>query len=314
MTWQGLTLASAIAVAVLAGSAAWLYAPDKARADLERTYFGGRADYIEAAGIRLHVRDEGPRDAPAVVLLHGFGSSLLTWDAWAALLAADHRVVRFDLPGFGLTGPDPANDYSDQRAGDIMIALLDSLHIARATVVGNSLGGKIAWLFAVQHPSRVERLVLISPDGFASPGFDYGKTPDIPIVLRLLPYVLPRPMLRASLLPAYGAPARLTDATIDRYRDMMLAPGVRAAIVARTGQVMMQEPTPLLRQIKAPTLLLWGEKDGMIPFGNSADYLRAIPEATLVALPGLGHVPFEEAPAESFAPLRHFLGKALPHS
>ena len=301
-------------VAAIAGICVWLYAPDKARAALERQYFGGHADTIEAAGIRLNIRDEGPREAPAIILLHGFGSSLLTWDPWATLLATDHRVVRFDLPGFGLTGPDPADDYSDQRAGLILEALMDSLNIVRATVVGNSLGGKIAWLFAVQHPSRVERLVLISPDGFASPGFDYGKKPAVPIVLRLLPYVLPRPMLRASLLPAYGAPARLTDATIDRYRDMMLAPGVRAAIVARTGQVMLQEPTPLLRQIKAPTLLLWGEKDGMIPFGNSADYLRAIPNATLVALPGLGHVPFEEAPAESIVPLRQFLSQALPHS
>ena len=303
---------AAVLVIVLVALGWWLYAPDRTRAGLERQYFGGNASYVEVAGIRLHVLDEGKRDGPAVVLLHGFGSSLLTWDAWAARLAATHRVIRFDLPGFGLTGPDPANDYSDERAGLILVALLDRLGIARATVVGNSLGGKIAWLFAVQHPDRVEKLVLISPDGFASPGFEYGKEPEVPLVLRLLPYVLPRPLLRSSLAPAYADPTRLSEATVDRYRDMMLAPGVRAAIVARTGQVMLREPTALLRQIRAPTLLIWGEKDGMIPFRNAADYVRAIPGATLTALPGLGHVPFEEAPDEAFVPLAKFLDEVPP--
>ena len=302
-----LGILGSILAAALLGGGLWLYAPDQSRTALEARYFAGHAQSIEAAGIRLNVRDEGERDAPAVILLHGFGSSLLTWDAWAAPLARDHRVVRFDLPGFGLTGPDPANDYSDERAGIILAALMDRLGIGRATVVGNSLGGKIAWLFAVRHPDRVAKLVLISPDGFASPGFEYGKAPEIPFLLRLLPYVLPQPLLRASLLPAYADPARLTDATIRRYRDMMLAPGVRRAIIARTGQVLLQDPRPLLRQIQAPTLLLWGEKDGMIPFRNAADYLREIPNATLVALPGLGHVPFEEAPDEAFAPFSRFI-------
>jgi pimeloyl-ACP methyl ester carboxylesterase len=296
-----------VVLAALTGTGAWLYTADTPRAVLEQEYHVAPADYVEAAGVRLHVVESGPKDAPAIVMIHGFGSSLYTWDAWAALLSPKWRVVRFDLPGFGLTGPDPTGDYSDERSLAVLAALMDRLGLARATLIGNSIGGKIAWKFAVAHPNRVEKLVLVSPDGFASPGFEYGKKPDVPLMMKALPYVLPTPMLRMSLLPAYGNSAALTDAIVTRYRDMMLVPGVRAAMVARMGQVLMTDPLPLLRRIQAPTLLLWGRQDGMIPFANSADYLKAIPHSTLAALPGLGHVPQEESPATSLAPVLAFL-------
>jgi pimeloyl-ACP methyl ester carboxylesterase len=295
------------ALVIIAGAAFWLYAPDRDRAALEREYGVKPGDYVTVAGIRLHVVDQGPRDAPAIILLHGFGSSLQTWDAWAAALAKTHRVIRFDLPGFGLTGPDPTGDYSDARAMRIIVALMDQLGLAKASVIGNSLGGRLAWMFAADHPDRVDKLVLVSPDGFASPGFEYGRAPDVPLMMRALPYVMPRAMLRASLAPAYADPAHLTEPTLTRYSDMMRAPGVRGAILDRMRQSILQDPEPLLRRIQAATLLLWGRRDGMIPFANSTDYLRDLPHATLVELPDLGHVPFEEAPAESLPPVQNFL-------
>ncbi len=295
-----------LALAALIGGV-WLYAPDKPRAALEARYLNAAADYQEVAGLRLHVRDSGPRGAPALLLLHGFGASLHTWEPWAERLSTRYRVIRFDLPGFGLTGPDPTGDYSDRRSLQVLSALMDRLGVERASLVGNSLGGRIAWSFAAQNPGRVDRLVLISPDGFASPGFEYGKTPKVPAMLRLLPHVLPRPLLRMSLAPAYGDPKALADETVTRYRDLMLAPGVRRAIIARTEQVLLEDPGPLLGRIQAPTLLLWGERDAMIPVANAADYVRAMPHATLVRLPGLGHVPFEEAPDVSVEPVLRFL-------
>ena len=285
------------------------YAPDKSRADLEALYPG---DYRMVGGVRLRLRDTGPRDAPAVILLHGFGASLETWEPWAQDLSANFRVIRLDLPGFGLTGPDPAGDYSDARGGRILLGLMDQLGIARASLIGNSLGGRIAWNFAADHPSRVERLVLISPDGFASPGFDYDKAPETPLVMRALPYVAPRSMLRGNLAAAYADPEALSEATVTRYRDMMLAPCVRRAILARMAQTILRDPAPALARIAAPTLLLWGEKDGMIPVSNAADYLRHLPEATLVRLPKLGHVPFEEDPPISLPPVKHFLSGGPP--
>ncbi len=304
-------IAIVVLLLALTGGGAWLYTPDKSRAELEARYHVAPGDYIECAGMRLHVRDTGRRDGPVLIMLHGFGSSLDTWDAWATLLDPEYRVIRYDLPGFGLSGADPTGDYSDARDLAVLAALMDRMGVARATLIGNSLGGKLAWLFAVRYPERVERLVLISPDGFASPGFEYGRKPSVPAMLKVLPYTLPSFMVRMSLAPAYADSRALTDARVERYRDMMLAPGVRTAILARMQQVMLENPVPLLRRIAAPTLLLWGERDGMIPFSNANNYLHDIPGSTVVALPGLGHVPMEEAPARSLEPVKAFLARPL---
>ena len=191
----------------------------------------------------------------------------------------------------------------------LLLALMDQRGVARATLIGNSLGGRIAWTFAAKHPERTDKLVLISPDGFASPGFEYGKAPDVPMALQAMQYVLPKALLEMNLEPSYGDPSVLTPATVDRYHDLMLAPGARKALLGRMEQTVLVEPEPLLRSIKAPVLLLWGEKDALIPFSNAADYTRNLSDSRLVSFPALGHVPHEEAPVESLAPLRAFLAE-----
>jgi pimeloyl-ACP methyl ester carboxylesterase len=294
---------------VLLGAAIWLYTPDRPRGALESTYAAPPSAFVEVAGLRLHLRDTGPREAPAILMLHGFGASLHTWEDWARLLEADHRVIRLDLPGFGLTGADPTGDYTDARAIGVLRALMDRLGVARATLIGSSMGGRIAWVFAASHPDRVAKLVLLAPDGFASPGVAYGRRQEVPLLMRVLPYTLPASMLRANLAAAYADPARLSEATVQRTHDLMLAPGVRRAIIARMRQVVLPEPGPLLRRITAPTLLIWGEQDRMIPIANAQDYLAALPDARLVALPGIGHVPMEEAPEATIVPLRDFLSR-----
>ena len=297
-----------LAMLSLIGGGAWLYTPDKPRAELEAKYAAPPSEFLQVAGLRMHVRDTGPHDAPVVILLHGLGSSLHTWEPWARILSARYRVIRFDLPGFGLTGPDPTGDYSDARSVTVLAALMDALSVPRASLIGNSMGGKLAWQFAAEHPDRVDKLVLISPDGFASPGFEYGKKAEVPVVARLLPYTLPTWMLRMNLSPAYGDKARLTQDTVTRYRDLMLAPGVRRALLDRMGQVRLEPPEPMLRRIQAPTLLVWGEKDALIPFSNAQDYLKVVPNIRLVSFPDLGHVPQEEDPVRSLVPVEAFLG------
>lgn len=293
---------------MIGGALAWLYTPDKRRAALEKEYADPPSVFLDVAGIRLHVRDTGPRAAPSIVLLHGFGSSLHTWEDWARDLERDHRVIRYDIPGFGLTGADPSRDYTDGRSVAVLVALMDRLGVTRASIIGNSMGGRIAWTFASLNPERTEKLVLIAPDGFASSGREYGATPKVSLMIRTLPYVLPSFMLRASLAPAYANADGMTDALFRRYRDMMLAPGVRGAIVDRMSQQVLVDPVPLLQRIEVPTLLMWGEKDGVIPFANSADYLQALPHATLAALPGIGHLPQEEA-SDTVRVLREFLDR-----
>lgn len=286
-------------------------APDKSRAELEPLYPG---EYRLVDGVRLRLRDTGPAHAPAIVMLHGFASSLETWEPWAQLLSARFRVVRFDLPGFGLSGLDPTGDYSDAREVSILAELMRILGVERATLVGSSMGGRIAWSFAARHPDRVSRMVLVSPDGFANPGFPHDRAPAASAVLRALtPYFAPpASLLRLALAAAYGRPEALSQATLKRYRDLLLAPGVRRAITSRMEQMSLRDPAPVLARIEAPTLLIWGEKDSVIPIGAAKAFLHDLVRATLVRLPGLGHVPFEEDPLASFAPLQKFLADARP--
>lgn len=291
--------------------ALWLWTPDESRALLALRYLAAPGDLLQVKDWRLHLRESGPKDAPAVVLIHGFGASLHTWEPWAQALSADFRVIRFDLPGSGLSEPDPAGDYSDARSLALLTAILDQLGINRAHLVGHSIGGRIAWTFAARHPGRISRLVLIAPDGFASPGFEYGKPAAVPALLGVMRYVLPKPLLRMNLAPAYANPEVLTDELTTRYHDLMRAPGARDALLARLQQTVLLDPVPLLKSIQAPTLLVWGERDEMIPFANSAEYLTAVPDIRRVAVPGVGHLPQEEAPLASIEVVHSFLRTGL---
>lgn len=285
----------------------WLWTPDLPRAELEARYLAAPGDMRTVGPWRLHVRDSGPRDAPVVVLLHGFGSSLQTWDAWAEGLQQTRRVVRLDLPGSGLSPPDPDHDYSDARSLQLLLALLDDLGVQRASWVGHSMGGRIAWTLAARHPERTERLVLVAPDGFASFGFEYGKPMDVPASWGLMRHVLPQAVLRMNLQAAYAQPQSLTDALTTRYHALLRAPGARQAMLDRQAQTVLQPPLPLLRQIRAPTLLVWGEADAMIPLAHAQDYLQAIPGSRLAAFAATGHLPQEEAAQASLQAVAAFL-------
>lgn len=301
------TLVIAVLSIVLVGGALLLWTPDKSRRSLEEKYLNDPGEMIEVAGARLHVRESGPKEAPAVIMLHGFGASLQTWEPWARSLERDYRVIRFDLPGSGLSEPDPGGDYSDARSMAVLRALMDRLGVSRAVLIGNSIGGRIAWTFAALNPDRVTKLVLISPDGFESPGIAYGQKQAVPATIKLMQFVLPETLVRINLEAAYGDPAKLTDETVRRYYDLMRAPGVRAAMIARLEQTVREDPEPLLRSLRAPVLLVWGEKDALIPFSNAADYARVLPRSSLAAFPKLGHVPQEEAPEDTLTVARSFL-------
>jgi pimeloyl-ACP methyl ester carboxylesterase len=296
-----------LALTALSVLSFWLWTPDLPRTQLEARYLAAPADLRQIGPWRLHVRDTGPRQGPVVVLLHGFGASLQTWDAWAQGLSPSHRVIRLDLPGSGLSAPDPDRDYSDARSLQMLVSLLDELDVPRASIVGHSMGGRIAWTFAARHPDRTDRLVLVAPDGFASFGFEYGKAMDVPTSLSLMRHVLPKPLLRMNLQAAYAQPETLTDALATRYHELLRAPGARQAMLDRLQQTVLQEPLPMLRQIRAPTLLVWGEADAMIPFSNARDYVQAIAGSRLLSWPGVGHLPQEEAAQASLQAVADFL-------
>jgi len=255
----------------------WLWTPDKSRSILQAKYLNAPGDIVEILGTHLHVRDSGAKTSPAIILLHGFGSSLQTWDAWASVLQNDHRVVRFDLPGSGLSEPDPTGDYTDARTLALIGALMDRLQIDQASVIGNSIGGRIAWKFAAEYPQRVRKLVLISPDGFRKRRLWLWRQAHRP-GQHQTDAIFPAQNACSSIdRVSLWQSSALTEETLDRYYDLMRAPGVRQAMIERMEQTVLLDPEPLLRKISAPTLLVWGEKDALIPFGKRRRLLARHP-------------------------------------
>ena len=295
-------------IAFILLAALYLWTPDKSKAELEKIYGSPQTAYVSALGVQLHYQDTGPsKNAIPILFLHGFGASLQTWDTWAQALSDEYRVISVDLPGFGLTGEDPSGIYTDQRSVEVLEAFLKELNIPKAVLVGNSMGGKFAWQFAARYPNQVSKLVLISPDGYASHGIEYGIKSEVPAIAQLYRYFFSKDFLAMNLEPAYANPSTLNDALVTRYYDLMLAPGVRGAILARMQQTVLQDPVPFLASIQVPTLLIWGEKDAFIPISNSNDYLRVMPNAKRVSLPNIGHLPQEEQPSIGLAVLKEFL-------
>ncbi len=285
---------------LLAISALAMVRPDRAVAELESRYGGAPSKYVMVDGMRVHYRDEG--QGPVLVLLHGMGSSLHTWDGWVAEMRDSVRIIRLDLPGYGLTGPQPARDYRMATYMPFMRAFLDSLGVSRASFAGNSLGGEVAWNFALAEPSRVDKLILVDPAGFP-PGdppflFRLGK---LPLVGGFIASVGPRWFTAMNLQQVYADPSRLKDATLDRYWELTLRPGNRQAFLDRTNTI---EPdlTSQLGAIRAPTLVMWGDHDLWIPVSLAPVFAKAIPGARLAMIENAGHVPMEERP-EVTAPM-----------
>lgn len=261
------------------------------------------SEFVAIEGLDVHVRDEGPDDPVAtIVLLHGTGSSLHTWDGWTEVLRDRYRVLRVDLPGFGLTGPSPANDYSLTAYAEFVVAVLDEFSIEIATLGGNSLGGRIAWATALAAPERVDRLVLVDASGYAIAaksvpiGFRVAQTPVLRNVVR---NVLPRFAVEQSIINVYGDPARIAPGTVDRYFELTTREGNRDALVQRMLQIKPGVMSERISALQQPTLLLWGAKDRLVPLEVGERFDRDIADSTLIVFDDLGHVPHEEAPVRT---------------
>ena len=265
---------------------------------------------VEVQGMQVHLRDEGPRDDPMpIILLHGTSDSLHTWEGWAQALKPQRRVIRFDLPAFGLTGPQPQGDYSIDMYVRFVLAVMDTLKVQKAVVGGNSLGGQIAWGVAVKAPARVGKLILVDAAGYPmSPksvpiGFLIARMPGLRNVME---YVLPRRVVESSVRNVYGQPERVTPALVDRYFELTLRAGNRKALGQRMDQRLWGDEDKV-KTIRQPTLILWGAQDHLIPLENAKKFEADITGSRLVVFEGLGHVPHEEDAAATVQVVREFL-------
>jgi pimeloyl-ACP methyl ester carboxylesterase len=309
-----LLMASALALALSR-------APDRSVQSLVARWALPPSQFIELHGQLVHLRDVGPRDdALPLVLLHGTSASLHTWEGWSERLSAQRRVITFDLPGFGLTGPFSGRyaawSYSGDELARFVLELLDELKVQRFALGGNSLGGEVAWRVASLAPQRVRALVLVDAAGYElrSQAVPVAfRLANVPGINRTFEWLLPRGLVEASVREVYGDPSRVTPALVDRYFEITLREGNRRALVQRfQAQANDLQSVPAnvarLRALQVPTLLIWGARDRLIPPLLGERFKSDIAGSRLVVLDGLGHVPQEEDPAASVAPVRAFLG------
>ena len=306
-----LLLATAVVIAVSR-------APDRPAQSLVARWGGPPSDFIDVNGQVVHVRDVGPRyDAAPIVLIHGTGASLHTWQGWVEALQGSRRVITFDLPGFGLTGPFAGRYSPDDYRGDtyarFVLDLLDVLKVPRAVLGGNSLGGEVAWRVAVMAPQRVERLVLVDASG---PAFVPESVPvaflvaRTPVLNQLSEQLLPRAVVASSLANVYGDPGRITPELVDRYFELALREGNRRALGLRLRQIVPGEHAERIATIRQPTLILWGGRDRLIPPDVGRAFQARIPGSRLVVFDELGHVPHEEDAASTVEAVRAFLASS----
>jgi pimeloyl-ACP methyl ester carboxylesterase len=305
-----LVLLVAIGVFALAGVLA-TWAPDRSVKQLSERWALPPSSFLPVNGMQVHLRDEGPREDPnPIVLLHGTSDSLHTWAGWSEDLRRQRRVIRFDLPAFGLTGPDPRNDYSIAAYVRFVTAVVDTLGVKSFVLAGNSLGGQIAWATAVAHPERVVSLVLVDAAGYPLQpqsvpiGFRVARTPGL---RKVMEFVLPRGVVQESLRNVYGDPSKVTPELVDRFYELTLRQGNRAALGSRMEQKLSGDESQI-KTLKVPTLIVWGAKDRLIPLENGRRFAADIRNSQLVVFDNLGHVPQEEDAQATVKAVRQFLG------
>ncbi|MES2585018.1 MAG: alpha/beta hydrolase [Pseudomonadota bacterium] len=304
----GVLLLACAVFAVAGIFATW--APDKPVSALTARWAQVPSQFMEVNGMQVHVRDEGPRDDPMpIVLLHGTSASLHTWDGWVQSLSGQRRVIRFDLPAFGLTGPDPHNDYSIATYVRFVTSVVDKLGVKQFVLAGNSLGGQIAWGTALAQPQRVSKLVLVDAAGYAFQptsvpiGFQIARLPALRV---LMERVLPRGVVASSVRNVYGDPGKVTPELVDRYYELTLRAGNRKALAYRMDQRLSGDEAGI-KTLKVPTLIVWGAKDRLIPLDNAKRFAADIAASKLVVFDDLGHVPHEEDAPKTVAAFKAFL-------
>lgn len=276
------------------------------------------SEFMEVDGQLVHWRDEGPRHDPhPIVFLHGVAASLHVWDAWAQDLSPRHRVIRLDLPGFGLTGPftdahlnGAAADYSAESLARFTWRVLNELKVEQATIVGHDLGGEVAWRLALNAPSKVQRLVLMGATGW--PDLPERPVPGLmmarwPVVGALGEGLMPRALVEHSLAATYAQPERITPAQVDRYHELLLREGNRAALRQFLAQPADHSAVTRLKAVTRPTLLIWGQQDRQVPPAVGERFAQAMPHARLLLLPNVGHQVPEEQAGLALEALRTFM-------
>jgi pimeloyl-ACP methyl ester carboxylesterase len=274
--------------------------------DLKQKYTNAASKFIEVEGLQVHYRIEG--QGPPIVLIPGTGSCLQTWDAWADSLKNNRQVIRLDMPAFGLTGPRADRDYSIDMYVRFLQAFMEKIGITKFDLGGNSLGGQIAWNYAMAYPQQVRSLILVDPGGFYDPekgGALVFKMAKIKWLANLLGRLDTKLMANKTLEDVYYDDSKITPAIKQMYYDMSMREGNRQAFTDRVQLIGTDQPKDV-KAIQCPTLVLWGKEDVLIHV-SMADSFAMIPNSNVILYDKVGHVPQEEIPDRSVYDVVEFL-------
>jgi len=268
------------------------------------------ARYVRVDGARIRYIDAGR--GPPVVLLHGLGASIYAWRKnVGAMAAAGFRVIAFDNRGFGLSDK-PAVPYDNAAYARLAIALLDSLGISDAVLVGHSMGGAIAAEVAIEYPQRVRGLVLVGSAGLGAREpllFRVARWPVLgPVVLAFRGRGLTARLLKST----YFDPRKVTEADVDQYYAPVALRDYGRALRGALRHFRFDDLGGRLDRITAPTLVLWGEEDRWAPPGLGRALAGGITRSAFLSVPHAGHSVQEEAPDEVNHLLIAFLTDGLP--
>lgn len=310
--------------------------PDIPAEKLMDRYTDETSLFLEIDGMQVHLKDEG--DGQVLLLLHGTFASLHTWDPWAEALKDQFRIVRVDLPGFGLTGPNPKGDYSLRASMHLFESIREELGIEEWTLIGNSMGGGLALSYAQLYPDHADRVVLFNggrlltnsePNGnksdenetVADSENDEATRPslvlralDSPTLRNLMSVLTPKFIIEASMKEVYGNPDRMKPETVTRYYELLRREGNRQAYInrrqpqPRQNEDLPELPAPVsINDSEIPVLILWGRQDSWIPVSTGYRLHEAITHSELIIYDDLGHVPMEEDPDRTIEDVKEFL-------
>lgn len=288
---------------------------DKSKDDLLHAYANTASKFIALPdGAIAHVRDQGNKAGPVLVLVHGSNASLHTWEPWVAILGAKYRIVTMDMPGHGLTGAVPNDDYSRTGMVAFVHEVTQKLGLTRYALGGNSMGGGVAAQYTETYPGEVSALILVDASGIPRKHQSGEKIPlgfrlaRMPGLNKILLYVTPRSIIDEGLHKVFVDQSKVTEEMVTRYYDLTLYDGNRRATGIRFRLPPNDEDVAKkLGTIKAPTLILWGDKDGLIPVEYAGEFAKRIQDSKVLIYSNVGHIPMEEVAKKSAADVQSFL-------
>lgn len=269
--------------------------------ELNETYAVAPSKFLKMDGMSIHYRIQG-KGTP-LILIHGTGAALFTWDKWADSLSQYYQVITMDLPGFGLTGPSPEHEYSMRNYVDFIDHFILETDIETPFILGgNSLGGGIAWQYALRHPDKVSQLLLLSPSESPAREKNFNiltwlSPSKIPGLNQLLYGIDTKLLVTLAMKNAYENDELISPEKSRLYYQLSLREGNREAFLKRM-EASVNDPQLDPNEVKTPSLILWGENDNVLPI-QQLEGFKKMPNASIITFLGVGHSPQEEIPTES---------------